>query len=182
MDATRLITNALSPAECSALISLAETIGFESAKIDGALDGPRGFRVEDGRDNDRAAIEDQTVAELIWARVSARIPTREGWAACGINERLRFYRYAPGQSFPFHQDGFYQRSDDERSFVTLLVYLNEDFAGGATVFRDPDEQFTPEAGSILLFPHERWHEGRPIERGTKYVLRTDVMFRRSVIS
>lgn len=178
MGAPRLIANALSRDECGALISLSETIGFESAKIEGVLDGPRGFRVEDGRDNARSAFEDPTVAELIWKRVAAQIPAREGWAASGINERLRFYRYEPGQRFAFHQDGFYQRSNEERSFLTLLLYLNEDFDGGETVFREPPETFAPRTGSVLIFAHEHWHEGRPIERGIKYVLRTDVMFRR----
>lgn len=110
--------------------------------------------------------------------MAAQVPVPEGWAASGINERLRFYRYEPGQRFAFHQDGFYQRSDLERSFLTLLLYLNDDFDGGETVFREPEEIFRPRCGSILIFPHERWHEGRPVERGTKYVLRTDVLFKR----
>ena len=30
--------------------------------------------------------------------------TIEGWRAVGVNERLRFYRYDPGQQFDWHTD------------------------------------------------------------------------------
>lgn len=176
MPPTLLLANIFQPAECEALVSLAETLGFEPAKIDGVLNGPAGFKTEDGRDNARSATEDETISALIWERVQSTIPPLDGWQASGINERLRFYRYEPGQSFAFHQDGFYQRGSDERSFLTLLLYLNGEFEGGETAFRDPDELFTPQTGSALIFPHDRWHEGRPVLSGTKYVLRTDVLF------
>jgi predicted 2-oxoglutarate/Fe(II)-dependent dioxygenase YbiX len=177
MQPVLLLEDVFQNAECDALISLAETLGFESAKIDGAMNGPRGFKTEDGRDNARSALEDVTVAGLIWERIQSRVPPLEGWKASGINERLRFYRYEPGQRFAYHQDGFYQRSPDERSFLTILLYLNDNFKGGETAFRDPEESFQPQTGSALIFPHNRWHEGRPILSGTKYVLRTDVLFK-----
>jgi hypothetical protein len=35
---------------------------------------------------------------------------------------------------------------------------------------------TPSAGTVVLFEHDLFHGGRPLLWGTKYVLRTDVMF------
>lgn len=35
---------------------------------------------------------------------------------------------------------------------------------------------TPKAGSVVLFEHDLFHRGRPLLWGTKYVLRTDIMF------
>ena len=39
--------------------------------------------------------------------------------------RLRFLRYNPGQYFKPHFDGMYERTNGERSFITLQLYLNE---------------------------------------------------------
>ena len=115
--------------------------------------------------------------------VAALMPTAFGrWHASGLNERFRFYRYRPGQRFAAHYDGSYQRNRDENSWLTLLVYLNDDFAGGTTRFdlagvADP-VVVQPQAGMALVFMHDRLHQGDEVTAGTKYVLRTDVMYRR----
>lgn len=54
------------------------------------------------------------------------------------------------------------------------MYLNDDYAGGATQFAW--ETIEPTAGSALVFPHRLRHQGAPLIAGTKYVLRTDVMY------
>ena len=66
------------------------------------------------------------------------------------------------------------REDGLASRLTLLVYLNDGFTGGDTDFRE--FRVKPEAGAALLFVHDTWHEGAAIEAGTKYVLRSDVMY------
>lgn len=173
-----LFPDILSAEECRALIDLGEALGFESARIDGALDGPHGFRAKQGRDNSRAAIEDATVATLLWSRLATKLPPRNGLRPAGINERLRFYRYEPGQSFPAHTDGYHADDAGRRSELTLLLYLNSDFEGGETVFTETGKGYQPATGAALIFPHDLWHEGRPLKSGRKYVLRTDVMFAR----
>jgi hypothetical protein len=55
----------------------------------------------------------------------------------GLNERMRFLAYAPGQSFAPHCDACYQRPDlSATSVVTLQLYLHDVSAesGGATSF------------------------------------------------
>ena len=42
-----------------------------------------------------------------------------------MNERLRFYRYDIGQQFDWHYDGYFERDNGERSYLTLMVYLND---------------------------------------------------------
>jgi hypothetical protein len=37
----------------------------------------------------------------------------------------------------------------------------------------------PKPGMTLVFQHELWHEGAPVTRGRKYVLRTDVLYRKA---
>jgi len=173
-----LFPEILSPEECRALIDLSEALGFESAQIHGALDGPHGFRARADRDNTRSAIEDPTIAALVWSRVATKLPPWKNRTPTGINERLRFYRYELGQSFPAHTDGYHEDAN-QRSELTLLLYLNSDFEGGETVFTDSGNALQPATGSALIFPHDLWHEGRPLKSGRKYVVRTDVMFDRA---
>ena len=106
------------------------------------------------------------------------MPKMAEYVPIGLNERWRFYRYDPGQAFRWHRDGAYERNALERSRLTFMVYLNEDFAGGETRF----ETFAvrPRTGTALVFLHPLLHEGAEIERGRKYVMRSDVMYRREV--
>jgi prolyl 4-hydroxylase len=168
----------ISHEECQALISLSETIGFTYTPVVGALDGPRGFTIQNGRDNDRAAIEDFNLADALWRRVLHAIPRKiEGKTVVGLNERLRFYRYTPGQSFSPHTDGYFLRANGERSLLTLILYLNDDYTGGETRFFQPEKLIVPRRGQALLFSHGLWHEGLPVTSGCKYVLRTDVIYK-----
>ena len=164
----------LTPEECRSLIALVEGIGFDAAPITvagGFLHAP------EFRNNTRVMLDDPERAAWLWERVRAHVPLeREKMTAVGLNERFRFYRYEPGQFFRWHMDGEYERSSRERSLLTLMVYLNGDVDGGATDFRGLPS-VVPETGKALLFQHAVLHQGAPVERGRKYVLRSDVMYR-----
>jgi hypothetical protein len=86
---------------------------------------------------------------------------------------IRRARFPPGQRFKMHKDGPWHE-DGLTSRLTLLVYLNDDFTGGDTDFRE--FRVKPEPGAALLFIHDTWHEGAAVESGTKYVLRSDVLY------
>jgi len=60
------------------------------------------------------------------------------------------------------------------SMLTFLLYLNDGYEGGDTQFRW--ETVKPESGMLLVFPHNQSHQGAEIAAGTKYVLRSDVMY------
>lgn len=143
----------------------------------------------------RAIVDDVSIAQELWRRVSivlsddetfhtASFTGRIGLKAVGLNERLRFLRYDPGDYFLPHGDGYYMREDcSERSFVTFQLYLNEGFEGGATrllLARDCSSDMgydvVPKTGSVLLFQHDTLHEGSLLVSGTKYAMRTDVMY------
>jgi prolyl 4-hydroxylase len=96
----------ISREECRALIELSENLGYESALINGAFNGPRGFVVQTGRNNSRFALEDTGLADALWRRVARAVPEKlNQQSVVGLNERLRFYRYEAGQSFGPHTDG-----------------------------------------------------------------------------
>jgi prolyl 4-hydroxylase len=170
------VRDVLSEAECRAWIADMEGHGFEAAPISTG----RGFVMSPSiRNNTRVMIDDVAWAAALWERLAPFVPeTIGGWGAVGLNERFRVYRYEPGQYFRWHSDGAFRRSWQEASLLTCMVYLNDEgLEGGATEFSD-FERVLPETGKVLLFDHPLMHQGAPVRRGVKYVLRTDVMYRR----
>jgi len=171
------IDNFLSPQECADHIARSEQIGFEEAVIS-TEEGDR--IMKDARNNDRILYDNPDLAAKLFARALPWLPPEiDGWQPCGMNERFRFYRYTPAQFFKWHQDGTFRRSQHEESFLTFIMYLNDDYTGGATEF--PWEKIQPKAGTVLVFPHRLRHQGAAIATGTKYVLRTDVMYREALV-
>jgi predicted 2-oxoglutarate/Fe(II)-dependent dioxygenase YbiX len=168
---------------CESLIALAEGIGFDEATINTSAGHVLDKQV---RNNDRVISDDPMLAHELWNLARPHIPlTFKGREVVGLNERLRFYRYGPGQKFDWHQDGYFERANGERSQFTFMVYLNDGFEGGGTSFDDPYGRLgfcrfavKPRKGSALLFYHHLDHRGDEVTWGRKYVLRTDVMFSR----
>lgn len=168
------ISGVLSPQECEAYILFSEQRGYEPAKV--SL--PSGARRMTGiRNNDRIIYPDEKLAQKIWERIQHLVPEEiDGWKVAGLNEQWRFYRYIPGQRFNRHRDGTFRRNEQEESRLSFLIYLNDDFEGGETEF---DDFFIhPRAGSALCFVHAHKHKGVSVTAGTKYVLRSDVMYRK----
>lgn len=165
----------VTPAECAVLIERIESLGPTTAPISTS----RGFEMRtDVRNNERVMFDDAQLARDLFQRVAARIPSPLcNMRPVGANERFRCYRYTPGQRFAPHYDGSFVRNDNERSLLTYIVYLNENFQGGETGFVDFDVTAIPRTGSALLFQHFMLHEGVSVREGIKYVLRTDVMYR-----
>ncbi|WP_374347245.1 2OG-Fe(II) oxygenase [Chitinimonas sp.] len=167
------IPHFLSAHECAHYIQLGEQMGYELSEVN-LLTGSQ-LR-PDIRNNARVIFDDPTLAATLFERARALLPQQcSGWELAGLNERWRFYRYAPGEYFKWHKDGCFQRSEREESMLTLLIYLNHDFVGGETQFKW--ESVKPETGLALVFPHRMLHQGAEIQSGSKYVLRTDVMYR-----
>ncbi|WP_316185299.1 MULTISPECIES: 2OG-Fe(II) oxygenase [unclassified Bradyrhizobium] len=182
-DNIETISNFFGAAECEEYIRMGESMGFEAA----TLFAPRG--VKDHRNNDRVIVDDADRARELYERLAVHLAPsfQHRWTPVGLNERLRLYRYDVGQKFDWHRDGHFERDNGERSQFTFMVYLNDDFEGGRTSFCDdtgrmPDGPLliTPERGMALLFQHPIMHRGDPVTKGRKYVLRTDVMYRRNV--
>ncbi|MBW3625725.1 MAG: 2OG-Fe(II) oxygenase [Armatimonadetes bacterium] len=178
------VSGVLSEAECRELIERAEAQGFEAAAV--RMSG--GPQILTGvRNNDRLVYDDPDLARTLWERIREFVPPEiEGRQAAGLFQPFRFYRYDPGQRFKRHKDGRETLPTGEQSRITFLVYLNADYEGGETIFSDATFQdgkrlsreirVVPEVGMGLFFIHERWHEGAPVTRGRKYVLRSDILF------
>ena len=96
-----------------------------------------------------------------------------------------------------HCDGAYSEDKDGqvyRTHYTVHLYLNDsaveaeadapsaDLIGGATSFLSHDHSrwvdVNPKAGRVLIFQHlGLYHSGDDVVKGTKYTMRTDIMYR-----
>lgn len=166
--------------ECAAWIRDLEARGFSPT---GRAYPP------DYRDNDRLVFDDPELAREWEARLQPHLPAvlhHQGrvWRRVGLNPRFRACRYRGGQAFAIHRDGPWVPDGRRRSLLTVMLYLADpaSYQGGETCFwSDPRRStaeggFRPPAGQALVFGHARWHEGRPVTAGTKWVLRTDVLY------
>lgn len=175
------VSNFFSIEECDRHIAMSEDIGFEEALVTTATGSVRAAGL---RNNDRVMFKSEEIAQWLWQRAEEFVPSEyESRHACGINELIRFYRYEAEQQFNWHQDFPYERESGEMSFLTLLIYLNDDYKGGETLFDDScseepfdDLAIVPESGMALFFEHQTHHKGELISEGVKYVMRTDVMY------
>lgn len=166
------IAGVLTSEECQGYIEWSEGLGYETAPV--SLAGGAVMR-PDIRNNARVMVDSPERATEVWSRISASVRAMVvGRRAVGLNERLRFYRYGPGQRFAPHTDGCHRRANGQESLLTLMIYLNGGARGGETRFENVS--ITPEPGLALVFDHYLLHEGAPVIEGQKYVLRSDVMY------
>ena len=130
-----VIPQFLTPEECETFIEQSERLGYADAPINTSF-GP--LVRKDVRDNQRLLLDDPGLATAWWDRANGLLVEEWcGWKVVGLNERFRFYRYAPGRRFAPHTDGCFQRDNGEQSQFTFLVYLNEGFGGSDGVPREP---------------------------------------------
>jgi prolyl 4-hydroxylase len=156
------------------------------------------------RGNLRLITNDQALATLTWQRMQHVCPPTlvfKGveWVATGLNPHWRLSKYYSGDVFKEHCDSAFIQSDDIRSFYTVNIYLNDTFSlGGTRFFREPTElesaanegcesriraRVQPRPGLALIFaqPGLKFygHDGERVEGGEKYLIRSDVMYKRA---
>jgi hypothetical protein len=140
------------------------------------------------RDGHRVIVDSPELVSWLFAVLRPHLPQHMGsMQLVGLNERLRFLCYTPGQVFEEHCDGCYTRpsghpQEGDVSMVTVQVYLHDIpvVHGGATTFfpgRHNEVAHQPEMGSILMFTQDLLHEGSLLRAGLKYTLRTEAMYR-----
>ncbi|WP_448661067.1 prolyl hydroxylase family protein [Sphingomonas sp. CJ20] len=102
-------------------------------------------------------------------------------------EPMQGQRYAVGQEFKAHTDYFEPQGQDYEKYCsvsgqrtwTVMLYLNEVEAGGATRFKAIDKLVQPEVGKLLAWNNLRpdgspnpstIHHAMKVRAGTKYVI------------
>lgn len=195
-----LIHNALTPEECKQMIDRAEQGGFEDASIYDRRTNRIHRKCQRWHEDDAPlaskwyelilnALDDSAFeykirnAPWMGRRYNATaLPIR----SVGLNERLRVLKYSQGEYFGSHCDTKFVRGPNfgdkagETSHVSVQIYLNDKFKGGQTRFHGGGKHYDvkPKTGSILIFDHNLLHQGAVVKAGKKYVVRTDVMYRK----
>lgn len=166
----------LSPEECAAVIALIETSRRPSTIADDM--GDPLFRTSETCDLDSAHPAVAAVEQKIIA-LTGLDPIH--------GEPMQGQRYAEGQEFKAHTDYFEPTGLDYTRYCsvsgqrtwTVMIYLNEPKAGGATRFKRIDKVVQPESGKLLAWNNllvdgrvnpDTLHHGMKVRAGTKYII------------
>jgi prolyl 4-hydroxylase len=166
----------LSDSECEHLIERARPVMKRSTT---SVRGRAG-NVETGRTSSTAFLDQagDPVVQGIKRRIAEISDT-----PVENQERIQVTHYGEGQQFDAHYDslrhGGMDRGESGDRLCTVILYLNDDFEGGATRFPRVHRRVRAERGKAVLFgnltPDRRyterlsWHCGETISRGEKWL-------------
>jgi hypothetical protein len=114
---------------------------------------------------------DKELSSKFYTRLQTHIESSS--LALRANTLIMTGNYGSNEQFSMHTDTglFYDKQNKEKSLWTLLIYLNDDYEGGHTIFYDDTWKQThtikPEKGKALFFDIDLWHRGDMLLSGTK---------------
>lgn len=196
-----VLQNVLTPSECDEMVRFSETCGYTE-------DAPVSLARHIRQNENCVWLADDQLVNGIFERCKDLFPQEvAGGAVCGLNARWRLYKYNPADIFKTHTDGSWpgsgldssgrlvrDRYGDRWSQLTIVIYLNDEFEGGPTRFFFPSpsrrrDEYTvtearaPRGGAVCFFhgehPQSPLHEGGLVTKGTKYIIRSDVLYKLS---
>ena len=150
--------NFLTADECQSLIGFGESSNLSLGTTGGVKIGYRKAKVNWLGENEVVTKIKVGVARLSGVDIDKQ-------------ERLHFVRYVEGGEYKEHTDGEFRQK-------TALVYLNNGFRGGETVFPKLNRTIKPEIGKLVIWDNidengkedpMSLHTGLPVEVGTKYI-------------
>ncbi|OCL11729.1 hypothetical protein AOQ84DRAFT_361265 [Glonium stellatum] len=121
------------------------------------------------------------------------------WYPIGVSPLFRFMQYDGDKGLVPHYDAPYVESEYTSTLYSLVIYLNTNGSGGTRFYSDrqrhlpfdqrnfADQQlcaervlkeFLPTTGQAIIFPHRLLHDSAPLLDGYKFIIRTDIIFRR----
>lgn len=173
------IPNFLTPEECDTIIQIANT-QLEPSKI---YTDKSDEVINKHRTSEQAWLDDTD--HNIIAKISnttssiTKKPTKN-------QESLQVVKYSTGGFFLPHYDTCMGKEESCKRMngtagprhATLIVYLNDDFEGGETIFPNINKTIKPEKGKAVLFYTtdengnlltESLHGGNPIISGNKWI-------------
>ena len=166
-----LFKSLLTPEECDYLIGRAEPSFQPSVIVDPASGQLRPHPV---RTSENAAFPWVDESPVIHA-INQRLASASGMPAEN-GEPLQILRYSPGQEYRPHHDAL-PHTDNQR-VLTMLVYLNDAYEGGETIFLKSGLKVKGAIGDALLFRNadrqgrpdpNALHAGLPVLAGQKLI-------------
>ncbi|MFC3441737.1 prolyl hydroxylase family protein [Sphingobium rhizovicinum] len=166
----------LSVEECAALVDRIDAQRRPSTIAD--ANGDHYFRTSETCDLDHG--------DPFVAAINARLDSFAG-IATAHGEPIQGQRYAVGQEFKAHTDYFDPKGADYPQYCgvagnrtwTLMIYLNEPTAGGATRFTKIGKTVQPQTGKLLAWNNRLTdgqpnpasiHHGMKVRSGVKHVI------------
>lgn len=166
----------LSAAECTDLIERIEAQRRPSTIAD--ANGDQAFRTSETCDLDNG--------DPFVAAIDAKLAAFAGIDPA-YGEPIQGQRYAVGQEFKAHTDFFDPHGADFERYCsvagnrtwTLMVYLNQPAAGGATRFVKIGKTVQPETGKLLAWNNrvgpghyngDSLHHGMKVRNGVKHII------------
>lgn len=198
-DCCFVLRNFLTPKECADIISWSEAVGFKDCGYSKEI--RRAERIIAMSDSLATMLFARALPFLRAIDIDGSESLPRGiqrgclphglWTPTGLNPCMRICKYKPGGFFSPHHDGGYQVSSDHRSIKTFMLYLNGDFGDGSTNFYTEDQKhyqqpapekllhrYKPERGSAIVFNSALTHDGGAVTEGLKYIMRSEIMYKR----
>lgn len=179
-----LIQGLLSPSESRYIITAAESKGFEHQSSPGGA-------LYAYRNHYRQQVHSSKIASQLWETTGLKdvflktiMSNKQEHGVVGLNPCIRLYRYGVGERFGKHIDDSCEVEEmNGRTEYTVLVYLSNVDDGGETVFYNERGRcvasVSPVEGLCLIHRHGEdvclEHEALQVNKGIKYVLRSDVV-------
>jgi hypothetical protein len=176
------------PEECAYYIKKAAEVGFQQCQTPSQW-----------RSNERVILKSSDLAHQVYSRLVPQFQHNDlkylrpfgfdnsgVWKPTRVNDCVKISRYPENTFFVKHRDNSFIYCDDERSILSVVIYLNQNFQGGKTTFEtqkisDTTETVavTPKIGRALIFNHDHEHSGTEVASGEKYIMKLEVMFQRT---
>jgi len=155
-----------------------------------ALFAPSPLEMEPGQIGHQPTIRSSSTANILphhcelVDRIEARIERLTGWPR-SRGETLQIQKYGAGEQYVPHFDFFYPGCPGEEQalanggqrLATLIIYLRQPQAGGATYFANLGMRVAPRRGSALFFAYPdssmaggTLHGGDPVLMGEKWIV------------
>lgn len=164
-----IIDSLLTPEECQEFIAFVNKQELKTVDSGMAL-------------YDRHILVSDEWASKLFVRVIKFFP-EDIWSHIYVNNHFRFSKYNPGGYFYLHTDGVNTDEKGGRSYVTINIFLNDEFEGGETFFYTDSGNHAvtaqPSPGRGAIFDRSISHKGNQVLNGYKYLIRTDMMMKSS---
>lgn len=158
--------NLLSSYNCNNIIEAAITKGFHRSKLQylGRNNNENTLLNSDVFNNVHRILDEQVIYEdnMVY---KLRSPSK----------KVECYCYQEGDFVAVHGDAFVELDEGVWSSLTLVLYLNDDFLGGETVFPETNLNISPVRGRGLLFRQNILHEASMVSKGIKYIARLNIV-------
>ena len=167
----RIVRGLFVETECRYLMKLAEPALQPSSVIDPRTGRRIPHPVRTSAGMSFGPLEEDLVVHAINRRLAAVTGTDVSWG-----EPLHILRYSPGQEYKPHIDAL-PAVDNQREW-TVLIYLNDGYEGGETLFTELDVTARGKTGDALIFRNilrdgrsdgRTRHAGLPVAAGTKWL-------------